>query len=167
VEHNCDRRASGGRPGCLHASAKAQDERIGLTSSRGSSTAVLGGRPSRRTRANKVRSNGTAPDWPCDFNPSSPPPSYGGSPRLPARAIVIAPRGRHGLTILSTTLQDNRAVQAGSTRAKKELAHWDRPGLAMRIFTYVHSNRARASVRRRPQGGCAMMGVRKARPSSV
>jgi hypothetical protein len=30
-----------------------------------------------------------------------------GLSRLPARAIVIAPRGRHGLTILSTTLQDN------------------------------------------------------------
>jgi hypothetical protein len=73
MAYHCDRRGSGGRPGCLHASAMAQDDRIGLTSSRGSSTAAMGGRPSWRTRANKVRSNGTAPDWPCDFNASSPP----------------------------------------------------------------------------------------------
>ena len=134
VAHNCDRRGSGGRPGCLHASAMAQDDRIGLTSSRGSSTAAMGGRPSWRTRANKVRSNGTAPDWPCDFNASSPPQSSGGSSRLPARAIVIAPRGRHGLTILSTTLQHNRGCPSWQ-HTSKEVAHWDRTGLAIRIFS--------------------------------
>jgi len=53
----------------------AQDDRIGLTIRAVRFTAVIGGRPSWRTRANRVRSIGTAPDWPCDFNLCSPPPN--------------------------------------------------------------------------------------------
>jgi hypothetical protein len=75
LAHHCDRR------GCGWSSRLPARERNGSRRSHRtdqlarSSTAIIGGRPSWRTRADRVRSNGTAPDWPCDLNPSSPPPS--------------------------------------------------------------------------------------------
>ena len=136
VAHNCDRRGSGGRPGCLHASAKTQDDRIGLTSLHGSSTAVIGGRPSWRTRADRVRSNGTAPDWPCDLNPSSPPPSlHIGCPswlHTSKQVCSLGPsRTRHANLQLMSTPPGPCFCPASTSK------------------------------------GCAMMGVRKARPSSL
>jgi len=156
VAHHCGRRGCGWSsrlPAREHNGSRRSHRTDQLARS---STAIIGGRPSWRTRADRVRSIGTAPDWPCDFNLCSPPPNSLRLRRVVQAAsarIVIAPRGRHGLTILSTNTEhiDISAVQAGCTRANR-FAYWDRPGLAMRTFQLtVHSNRARASVRRRPR----------------
>jgi hypothetical protein len=103
----------------------------------------------------------------ANFNLCSPPPSYGGSSRLPARAIVIAPRGRHGLTILSTTLQDNSGCPSWQ--------HTSKGACSLGPSRTRHANLSvQCPLQPGPcfcpaltSKGCAMMGVRKARPSSL
>ena len=137
VAHHCGRRGCGWSsrlPAREHNGSRRSHRTDQLARS---STAIIGGRPSWRTRANKVRSNGTAPDWPCDLNPSSPPPSL----------HIGCPSWLH---------TSKQVCSLGPSRTRHANPSVD-----------VHSNRARASVRRRTSGGCATMGVRKARPSSL
>jgi hypothetical protein len=102
VAHHCDRRGRG-RPDCLHASAMAQDDPIGLTSSR-------------------VRP------------PQSLETVQAGARERTEFAQMGPHRTGHAISVhLHLHRACISAVQAGRTRANR-LAHWDRPGLAMRAF---------------------------------